>query len=108
MERVGRVSDTCTVAGNYADRLGAVSCTGIGEDIVDAALATRLVHGLEHKLGLKELSDRILLTLREHAWRAGYIAVDHRGNWVADRTTESLYWAVRNDEGEEGFWKERN
>ena len=106
MERVGRVSDSCTVAGNYADSLGAVSCTGIGEDIVDGALATRLVLGLSHDKSLQELSKNCIELMRKKAWRAGYIAVDHNENWVADRTTDSLYWAVRHGEIEDGFWKE--
>jgi len=106
MERVGRVSDSCTVAGNYADHLGAASCTGIGEDIVDASIATRLVQGLAHSSSLKELSEQTLSAMTENAWRAGYIALDQGGNWVADHTTESLYWAIRTPEFEEGFWKD--
>jgi L-asparaginase len=33
-ELVGRISDSATVAGNYANQHCAVSCTGVGEDIV--------------------------------------------------------------------------
>ena len=76
MERVGRVSDSCTVAGNYADDQGAVSCTGIGEDIVDAAIATRLVTGLSTGESLQEVSQRCISLMRSKGWRAGYIAVD--------------------------------
>ena len=34
-ERIGRVSDSAMPAGNYANSQAAVSCTGIGEDIID-------------------------------------------------------------------------
>jgi asparaginase (EC 3.5.1.1) len=34
-ERIGRVSDSAMPAGNYATHHAAVSCTGIGEDIID-------------------------------------------------------------------------
>ena len=42
-EMVGRISDSATVAGNYANASCGVSCTGVGEDIVSAALATKIV-----------------------------------------------------------------
>ena len=47
MEAVGRVSDSATVAGNFASPSGGASCTGIGEDLVDGALAARLVAALD-------------------------------------------------------------
>jgi len=37
----GRISDSATVAGNYANSVCAVSCTGVGEDIVSNATAAR-------------------------------------------------------------------
>ncbi|QXE21536.1 peptidase T2, asparaginase 2 [Richelia sinica FACHB-800] len=40
-ERIGRVSDSATPAGNYATKQAGVSCTGIGEDILDECLAAR-------------------------------------------------------------------
>ncbi|MFM7470738.1 MAG: isoaspartyl peptidase/L-asparaginase [Nodosilinea sp.] len=43
LERLGRVSDAAMPAGNYANKFAAVSCTGIGEDIIDECLAVRLV-----------------------------------------------------------------
>jgi L-asparaginase len=43
LERIGRVSDSATPAGTYANANAAVSCTGIGEDIIDECLAARLV-----------------------------------------------------------------
>ncbi len=42
-ETPGRVSDSATVAGNYAGRSAGVSCTGIGEQIVDHAAAARTI-----------------------------------------------------------------
>ncbi|MDT3405792.1 UNVERIFIED_CONTAM: L-asparaginase [Pseudacidovorax intermedius] len=38
----GRISDSATVAGNYANPFCAVSCTGVGEDIVSNATATKI------------------------------------------------------------------
>jgi len=43
LERIGRVSDSAMPAGNYATATAGVSCTGIGEDIIDECLAARIV-----------------------------------------------------------------
>ncbi|MEQ8959193.1 MAG: isoaspartyl peptidase/L-asparaginase, partial [Coleofasciculus sp. C2-GNP5-27] len=42
-ERIGRVSDSAMPAGNYANLNAGVSCTGIGEDIIDECFAARVV-----------------------------------------------------------------
>jgi L-asparaginase len=41
-ERIGRVSDSAMPAGNYANAQAAVSCTGIGEHIIEECLAARI------------------------------------------------------------------
>ena len=43
LERIGRVSDSAMPAGNYADASAGVSCTGIGEDIMEECLAAKIV-----------------------------------------------------------------
>jgi len=97
MERVGRVSDSCTVAGNYANPTGAVSCTGIGEDIVDGALAVRLVTAIEHGAPMHEASTRLQERMSRHGWAAGLIALDHTGAWATPHTTTRLYWHAVDD-----------
>jgi L-asparaginase len=42
-ERIGRVSDSAMPSGNYANAHAAVSCTGIGEHIIEECLAVRIV-----------------------------------------------------------------
>ena len=42
-ELVGRISDSATVAGNYANSFCGVSLTGVGEDIVSNATAAKIV-----------------------------------------------------------------
>jgi len=39
----GRISDSATVAGNYANEFCGVSLTGVGEDIVSGAVAAKIV-----------------------------------------------------------------
>lgn len=89
-ERIGRVSDTATVAGNYATDLSAVSCTGIGEDIVDEALAARIAVYTEGNASLDEAMERAIDGARHRQRRLAAIAVDREGNMEWGKTTELL------------------
>jgi L-asparaginase len=93
-ERPGRVSDSCTVAGTYASAVGGASCTGVGEEIVEAALACRVVLALELGLGLDDAMARARAALGARGGRAGVIAVDAAGRVGAFTTTEAMVWAV--------------
>jgi L-asparaginase len=92
MERIGRVSDSCTVAGNFATESAAVSCTGVGEDIVDAALAVRVIGGVDAGQSLDRAVAATRARMVARDWRAGLIAVDATGAWTVAHTTEELYW----------------
>lgn len=97
-EHVGRVSDSATVAGNYATDGGAVSCTGTGEDIVDEALAARIVVRMEDGASIEEaLRDSIQKTADDR--RIAAIAVDDEGRMDWDTTTDVLLGVGRDDEG---------
>ena len=100
MERVGRVSDSCTVAGNFATAAAGVSCTGIGEDIVDGALAVRLVAGVDAGLSLEDAAAGLVARMRERGWTAGLIALDTHGLWAAIHTTDVMHWHVVEPGGE--------
>ena len=103
MERTGRVSDSCTIAGNYATPVAGVSCTGVGEDIVDGALATRLVHSIETGETIQHAAERLTTRMEQKGWKAGLIALDHTGAWVAPHTTEIMYWVAIDEQGEHRF-----
>lgn len=102
-ERVGRVSDSATVAGNFASPEAGVSCTGIGEDIIDGALATRLVARVEAGLPLSEAGAEIMHRMHKHKWSAGLIALDRKGQWIARTTTDIMYWVAIDGAGEHRF-----
>src|SRR5688500_13056688 len=53
-EMPGRVSDSATVAGNYANASCGVSCTGVGEDIVSGAVAAKIVTRVTDGIPLTE------------------------------------------------------
>jgi len=102
-ERVGRVSDSATVAGNFASRNAGVSCTGIGEDIIDGALATRLVAHVESGRNLAEAADDLIRRMHQRRWSAGLIALDQDGSWIARTTTDIMYWVAIDASGEHRF-----
>lgn len=99
MEAVGRVSDSATVAGNYASPSAGVSCTGIGEDIVDGALAARLVTAVEDGSTLAEAAARLEAKMRARGWTAGVISLDSGDRWSAIHTTEVMYWTAMDADG---------
>lgn len=91
-ERPGRVSDSCTPAGNFATRFGAVSCTGVGEDILDSGLAVAILTRLEDGMTLQESSLRSFF--RFHNKRFGMIALDYRGEALVHATQGTLGFGV--------------
>jgi L-asparaginase len=79
-EMPGRVSDSATVAGNYANASCGVSCTGVGEDIVSGAVAAKIVTRVTDGLPLAEACARTFAELIPFDGFAGAIAIDKEGN----------------------------
>ncbi|HEY0895511.1 MAG TPA: isoaspartyl peptidase/L-asparaginase, partial [Sphingobacteriaceae bacterium] len=78
-EMPGRVSDSATVAGNFANRMAAVSCTGVGEDIVNAGIAAKIVTRVTDGLSLAEANRKTFAELRELEGFAGAISITAAG-----------------------------
>ncbi|MEY3083833.1 MAG: hypothetical protein RL037_13 [Bacteroidota bacterium] len=79
----GRISDSATVAGNYANGECAVSCTGVGEDIVSGALAAKIVTRVTDGIEIKSAFEKSFLELEEFDGFAGAIGIDKNG---------AMYW----------------
>ena len=79
-ELVGRISDSATVAGNFANEYCAVSCTGVGEDIVSNATATKIVIRVTDGFSLNDAIEKTFTELKEIDGFAGAIAIDKNGN----------------------------
>lgn len=79
-ERVGRISDSATVAGNFANEFCAVSCTGVGEDIVSNGTATKIVTRVTDGKPLEEAFTKTFEELKAIDGFAGAIAIDNQGN----------------------------
>lgn len=79
-ELVGRISDSATVAGNFANKYCAVSCTGVGEDIVSNATAVKIVTRVSDGFNIKEAFDKTFEEIKIYDGFAGAIALDKNGN----------------------------
>ena len=95
----GRVSDSATVAGNYASEIVAVSATGIGEEIVDDALAARLETRCRDGMPLEQAARRCFDEAIARGRTYGWIAVHRNGDWVSAHTTPTMSFCVRSEKG---------
>jgi len=95
-ERIGRVSDSAMPAGNYATAHAAVSCTGIGEDIIDECLAARIVVRVTDGLSLQEAMQRSFAEAQQHKRDLGAISIDATGAIAWGKTSEVLLAAYHN------------
>ena len=89
-ERIGRVSDSAMPAGNYATAYAAVSCTGIGEDIIEECLAARIVVRVTDGLSLEEAMSRSFAEAHQHQRDLGAISIDASGAIAWGKTSEVL------------------
>lgn len=79
-EMPGRISDSPTVAGNYANEYCGVSVTGVGEDIIRAALAAKIVTRVSDGFPIEKAFAKTFGELKPYDGFAGAIAIDREGN----------------------------
>jgi L-asparaginase len=97
-ERIGRVSDSAMPAGNYATSFAGVSCTGIGEDIIDECLAPRIVVRVTDGMSLKEAMHRSFAEAERNKRDFGAIALDGNGVIGWGKTSDILLAAYHDGE----------
>ncbi|MEN9206140.1 MAG: isoaspartyl peptidase/L-asparaginase [Thermostichales cyanobacterium SZTDM-1c_bins_54] len=97
-ERIGRVSDSATPAGNYATSVAAVSCTGVGEDILDEALAARIVVRVTDGMSLSAAMHRTFAEARSRQRDFGAIAIAASGEIAWETTTDVILVAAHDGE----------
>lgn len=95
-ERIGRVSDSAMPAGNYATAQAAVSCTGIGEDIIDECLAARIVVRVTDGMSLLEAMKRSFTEASDRQRDLGAIALDASGAIAWGKTSDVILAAFHN------------
>jgi len=98
LEYPNRVSDSPTVAGNFANSVCAVSATGTGEEIVEFAAAATICAYVECGLSLAHAVRLMLRRARSREF--GLIALDRQGHFSAETNTRQLIWAAA---GKHGF-----
>lgn len=99
----GRISDSATVAGNYANEFCGVSLTGVGEDIVSGAVAAKIVTRVTDGFTLKEAFQKTFSELKPFDGFAGAIAIDKDGNSYHQDSHPSMVFASFDGEKEEVF-----
>ncbi len=90
----GRISDSATVAGNYANGDCAVSCTGVGEDIVSAAVASKIVTRVTDGFSIKNAFEKTFNELAEFDGFAGAIGLDKQGNMYWQESHPKIVFAA--------------
>jgi L-asparaginase len=99
----GRISDSATVAGNYANEFCGVSLTGVGEDIVSGAVAAKIVTRVTDGLTLEKAFEKTFNELKSFDGFAGAISIDNKGNIYHQDSHPSMVFASFDGEKEEVF-----
>lgn len=89
----GRISDSATVAGNYANEFCGVSLTGVGEDIVSGAVAAKIVTRVTDGFTLEKAFEKTFTELLPFDGFAGAIAIDSKGNMYHQDSHPSMVFA---------------
>lgn len=88
-----RVSDSATVAGNFANQVAGISCTGVGENIVSVALAARIVTRVTDGFSLKAACDKSFTELKAIDGFAGVIGITAAGEVYHTDSHPYMVWA---------------
>ena len=94
----GRVSDSATIAGNYANKHCAVSCTGVGEDIISGAIASKIVTRVTDQYTLEAAFKKTFQELDTISGFAGAIGLDSKGNMICQESHPKVVYATYDGE----------
>jgi L-asparaginase len=92
-EMVGRISDSATVAGNYANAHCGISCTGVGEDIVSGAVAAKIVTRVTDGFSIHEAFNKTFNELLPYDGFCGAIGIDATGTIFNQDSHPSMVYA---------------
>jgi L-asparaginase len=98
LERIGRVSDSAMPAGNYADASAGVSCTGIGEDIMEECLAAKIVIRVTDGMSLADAMEKSMRESHRRKRDLGAIAIAADGTISWGKTSEVILAAYHDGE----------
>ena len=95
----GRVSDSGTIAGNYASKFAAITVTGIGEQITNDAVASKTETRIRDGMSLKDAFNKTFNEAKQRRHFYGYIGIDSKGNYGVAHTTNAMPFVVFNENG---------
>ena len=98
-EYPGRVSDSGTVAGNYASKFAAITVTGKGEQITNDAVASKTETRIRDGMSLKDAFNKTFNEAKQRRHFYGYIGIDSKGNYGVAHTTNAMPFVVFNENG---------
>ena len=98
----GRVSDSATTAGNYANAFAGISCTGVGEDIVSGAIASTIAARVTDGMAFEAATQKTFAEIKPIEGFAGIIGITAKGEVFHADTYPYMVWASH-DEKEEVF-----
>ncbi|AIT08970.1 asparaginase [Candidatus Francisella endociliophora] len=107
-EYPGRVGDSPTVAGNFANEAMGISCTGIGEHIVNQAVAAKIATRVKDGMPLDKAVNKSIAESDDLGDYVGLIAIDKQGNICSGSTSiaQTLY-AYADNQGSKTFFEEK-
>lgn len=109
MKESGRVGDSPIIgSGFYCDNeIGAVACTGLGEDIMRGCLSIRILNKIQEGINVQTACDQVL---DDHIQRMkktprncdaiSIIAMDKEGNYGASTNIEAFPYVLINDQNQ--------
>jgi len=104
-ETPGRVSDSASVAGTYADMVGGVSCTGKGEHIINQAVAAQVIYRLRDGVPLKKILIDLMKEGASRDHEFGLISLDRKGRFGvrSTKTSISVLYALKDQDHQLDF-----
>ncbi|MCQ6959625.1 isoaspartyl peptidase/L-asparaginase [Mucilaginibacter aquariorum] len=99
-EMPGRVSDSATTAGNYANAYAGISCTGVGEDIVSGSVASKIVTRVTDGMPLSTATEITLDEMKPYNGFAGVVGITNNGDIYHADTHPYMVWALHDGEVE--------
>lgn len=107
-EHPGRVGDSPTVAGNFANECIGISCTGIGEHIVNQVVAPKIATRVKDGMTSSDAINKSITESDSLGDYVGLIAIDSQGNICTGSTSiaQTLY-AYADEHNIKTFYQEK-
>tara|TARA_B100001093_G_scaffold261990_1_gene250400 strand:+ start:15895 stop:16791 length:897 start_codon:yes stop_codon:yes gene_type:complete len=93
-EYPGRVSDSGTIAGNYASKYAAITVTGIGEQINNDAVASKTETRIRDGMSLIDAFNKTYTEAKRKRHLYGYIGIDANANYGVAYTTNAMPYVI--------------